>query len=64
LLVNHGIVVLAAGLALVLGIVRPDLLASLQLLTFSGLARLAPRVVAVVGAPQAALDGAGNPESN
>ncbi|WP_263248095.1 sodium:solute symporter family protein [Saccharopolyspora rosea] len=47
--VNHGTVIAAAGLALVLGIVRPDLLANLLLLTFSGLAQLAPGLAAVVG---------------
>lgn len=48
-LVNHGVVVVAAGLALVLGILRPDLLANLLLLTFSGLAQLAPAFIAVLG---------------
>ena len=40
--VNHGTVVAACGLALVLGIVRPDLLANLLLLTYAGSAQLAP----------------------
>lgn len=40
--VNQGTVVVACGLALLLGIYRPDLLANLLLLTFSGLAQLAP----------------------
>lgn len=40
--VNQGTVVLACGLALLLGIFRPDLLANLLLLTFSGLVQLAP----------------------
>lgn len=40
--VNHGTVLLACGLALLLGIFRPDLLANLLLLTYSGSAQLAP----------------------
>jgi SSS family solute:Na+ symporter len=40
--INHGTVVGACGLALVLAIFRPDLLANLLLLTFSGTAQLAP----------------------
>jgi SSS family solute:Na+ symporter len=40
--INHGTVVLATGLALLLGIFRPALLANLLLLTFSGTAQLAP----------------------
>ncbi|WP_027943451.1 sodium:solute symporter family protein [Amycolatopsis taiwanensis] len=40
--VNHGTVVLACGLALLLAIFRPDLLANLLLLTFNGTAQLAP----------------------
>jgi SSS family solute:Na+ symporter len=40
--INQGTVVVACGLALLLGIFRPDLLANLLLLTFSGLAQLAP----------------------
>jgi SSS family solute:Na+ symporter len=40
--VNHGTVVLACGLALLLGISRPDLLANLLLLTYSGSVQLAP----------------------
>ncbi|HEX4705935.1 MAG TPA: sodium:solute symporter family protein [Pseudonocardiaceae bacterium] len=39
---NHGTVVVACGLALLLGIFRPALLANLLLLTFSGTAQLAP----------------------
>ncbi|WP_205787402.1 sodium:solute symporter family protein [Specibacter cremeus] len=42
--VNHLIVVAAAGLSLVLGISRPDLLANLLLLTFGGLSQLAPGI--------------------
>lgn len=42
LLANHSTVVVACGLALVLGIYRADLLANLLLLTFSGSAQLAP----------------------
>jgi SSS family solute:Na+ symporter len=37
-------VVVAGGLALLLALVRPDLLANLLLLTFSGLAQLAPAI--------------------
>jgi len=40
--INHGTVVLACALALVLGIYRPDLLANLLLLTYSGSVQLAP----------------------
>ncbi|MEC3981618.1 hypothetical protein QMK34_40940, partial [Amycolatopsis sp. H20-H5] len=40
--INHGTVVIACALALVLGIFRPDLLANLLLLTFSGTVQLAP----------------------
>lgn len=40
--VNHGTVVVACGLALLLAIFRPDLLANLLLLTFNGTAQLAP----------------------
>jgi solute:Na+ symporter, SSS family len=40
--INQGTVIVACGLALLLGIFRPDLLANLLLLTFSGLAQLAP----------------------
>jgi SSS family solute:Na+ symporter len=47
--VNHGVVVVVAGLALVFGILRPDLLANLLLLTLSGLAQMAPALVAVLG---------------
>lgn len=47
--VNHGTVIVAAGLALVLGLTRPDALANLLLLTFSGLAQLAPALAAAVG---------------
>lgn len=47
--VNHGVVIAVAGLALVLGILRPDLLANLLLLTFSGLAQLAPSFIAAIG---------------
>ncbi|WP_158882905.1 sodium:solute symporter family protein [Amycolatopsis anabasis] len=40
--INHGTVVGACALALLLGIFRPDLLANLLLLTFSGTVQLAP----------------------
>jgi SSS family solute:Na+ symporter len=40
--INHATVVVACGLALLLGIFRADLLANLLLLTFSGAAQLAP----------------------
>ncbi|GAA3530909.1 sodium:solute symporter family protein [Amycolatopsis ultiminotia] len=40
--INHGTVVLASAFALVLGIWRPDLLANLLLLTYSGSVQLAP----------------------
>ncbi|WP_163508920.1 sodium:solute symporter family protein [Fodinicola acaciae] len=40
--INHGTIVGACGLALVLAIVRPDLLANLLLLTYSGTVQLAP----------------------
>ncbi|MCU1683136.1 MAG: sodium:solute symporter family protein [Amycolatopsis sp.] len=40
--VNHGTVVVACTLALMLGIYRPDLLANLLLLTYSGSVQLAP----------------------
>jgi SSS family solute:Na+ symporter len=40
--INHGTVVVASTLALVLGIFRPDLLANLLLLTYSGSVQLAP----------------------
>ncbi|MGH3628866.1 MAG: sodium:solute symporter family protein, partial [Sciscionella sp.] len=40
--INHATVVLACGLALLLALFRPDLLANLLLLTFSGTAQLAP----------------------
>jgi SSS family solute:Na+ symporter len=40
--VNHATVVMAIGFALVLSIYRPDLLANLLLLTFSGTVQLAP----------------------
>ncbi|MFG2884781.1 sodium:solute symporter [Streptomyces sp. NPDC048297] len=43
---NHLVVLAAAGLALLLGLNRPDLLANLLLLTFGGLAQLAPATVA------------------
>ncbi len=47
--VNHAIVIVAATLALVLGITRPDLLANLLLLTFSGLSQLAPAFICALG---------------
>lgn len=40
--INHGTIVVACALALVLAIVRPDLLANLLLLTYSGTVQLAP----------------------
>jgi SSS family solute:Na+ symporter len=40
--INHGTVVVACALALVLAIVRPELLANLLLLTYSGTVQLAP----------------------
>jgi SSS family solute:Na+ symporter len=40
--VNHVTVVVACGLALLLGIFRPNLLANLLLLTYSGTVQLAP----------------------
>jgi SSS family solute:Na+ symporter len=40
--INHGTVVVACALALLLGIFRPDLLANMLLLTFSGSAQLGP----------------------
>jgi SSS family solute:Na+ symporter len=42
--VNHGSVVGVTGLALVLAIARPDLLANLLLLTYSGLDQLIPAI--------------------
>lgn len=49
LLTNHAVVVVAVALSLGLALARPDLLANLLLLTFSGLAQLAPAVVAAIG---------------
>ncbi|MFC6061860.1 hypothetical protein [Streptomyces ochraceiscleroticus] len=46
--VNHVCVLLASGLALVLGLARPALLANLLLLTYGGLAQLAPATVAAL----------------
>jgi SSS family solute:Na+ symporter len=43
-LVNQGSVIAVTGLALVLAIARPDLLANLLLLTFSGLDQLIPAI--------------------
>ncbi|MBL1119810.1 sodium:solute symporter family protein [Streptomyces sp. 110] len=48
LLVNHGTVVIAVTLALVLGIARPDALANLLLLTYSGLGQMAPATAAAL----------------
>ncbi|MFE4417021.1 hypothetical protein [Streptomyces sp. NPDC056817] len=48
LLVNHGTVVVAVALALVLGITRPDALANLLLLTYSGLGQMAPATAAAL----------------
>ncbi|WP_328379688.1 sodium:solute symporter family protein [Streptomyces sp. NBC_00440] len=42
---NHVCAVVAAALALCLGLSRPDLLANLLLLTFGGLSQLAPAIV-------------------
>ncbi|MFJ4098544.1 sodium:solute symporter family protein [Amycolatopsis japonica] len=47
--INHVVVVLAVGLSLGLALARPDLLANLLLLTFSGLAQLAPALLAAIG---------------
>jgi SSS family solute:Na+ symporter len=47
--VNHLAVVASASSALYLGLERPDLLANLLLLTFSGLSQLAPALVAALG---------------
>lgn len=44
-LVNQGSVVVLTGLALVLALTRPDLLANLLLLTYSGLDQLIPGIV-------------------
>ncbi|WP_223731567.1 sodium:solute symporter family protein [Streptomyces purpurogeneiscleroticus] len=46
--INHVCVLLASGLALVLGLARPALLANLLLLTYGGLAQLAPATVAAL----------------
>ncbi|MGW1990964.1 sodium:solute symporter family protein [Embleya sp. NPDC001921] len=43
--VNHACVVLASGLALILALGRPGLLANLLLLTYGGLSQLAPATV-------------------
>ncbi|MFG2888886.1 sodium:solute symporter [Streptomyces sp. NPDC048248] len=48
--VNHVCVVLASGLALVLGLARPDILANLLLLTYGGLSQLAPATVMALAA--------------
>jgi SSS family solute:Na+ symporter len=42
--INHGTVVVACGFSLLLAIYRPDLLANLLLLTYSGTAQLAPAI--------------------
>lgn len=42
--INHGTVVAACGLSLLLAIFRPDLLANLLLLTYSGTVQLAPAI--------------------
>ena len=42
--INHGTVVAACGLSLLLAIYRPDLLANLLLLTYSGTVQLAPAI--------------------
>ena len=46
--VNQATVVVATGAALVLGLVKPDALANLLLLTFSGLDQLAPAIGAAL----------------
>ncbi|MFD4763449.1 sodium:solute symporter [Streptomyces sp. NPDC058439] len=48
LIVNHTTVVAGVGVALVLGIARPDALANLLLLTYSGLAQMAPATAAAL----------------
>ncbi|CAM5477379.1 sodium:solute symporter [Streptomyces spiroverticillatus] len=45
---NHVCVVVAAALALVLGLTRPDLLGNLLLLTYGGLSQLAPATLAAL----------------
>ncbi|MFI1380219.1 sodium:solute symporter [Embleya sp. NPDC020886] len=45
LLVNHTTVVVSVAVALILGINRPDALANLLLLTYSGLAQMAPALL-------------------
>ncbi|MFE9001385.1 sodium:solute symporter [Streptomyces sp. NPDC007875] len=47
--VNHSVVVVAVGLALTLGILRPGLLADLQLLTVSGFIQIVPGLLAAIG---------------
>lgn len=47
--VNHGVVVLATAASLFLALKRPDLLGNLLLLTFAGLAQLAPAILAAIG---------------
>ncbi|MBP8535926.1 hypothetical protein [Streptomyces sp. MK37H] len=47
--VNHSVVVLAIGLALTLGILRPGLLADLQLLTVSGFIQIVLGLLAAIG---------------
>ncbi|MDI3419435.1 sodium:solute symporter family protein [Streptomyces luteolus] len=43
--VTHAVAIAAAGLALLLGLARPDLLSNLLLLTYGGLTQLAPAIV-------------------
>jgi SSS family solute:Na+ symporter len=45
LAINHAAVVIACALALTLGLLRPELLANLLLLTYSGSVQLAPAIV-------------------
>lgn len=49
LAINHVSLVAVAALALILGIARPNALANLLLLTFSGMSQLAPALVAALG---------------
>ncbi|MCU1644122.1 MAG: sodium:solute symporter [Nocardia sp.] len=49
LALNHGTVIVVAGLTLLLAVHRPSALADLLLLTFSGLAQTAPAFLAALG---------------
>ncbi|AJR18508.1 sodium:solute symporter family protein [Pimelobacter simplex] len=46
---NHSVVVVATAASLYLALARPDLLGNLLLLTFAGLAQLAPAILAAIG---------------